>query len=156
MSKKMGKEELQRLAHFKINKMKVSELKEFLGVDQPLIKLLPNKIPETFKIDIQFAVQSYNNSNCGRNSSGGELYKRALILIKNQDFNSRELEISVRWFVPSGFGDGNISTEKVSFILNDKDLIGMNDHGVRDYLKALFKIPYVLQHNKEIPYTLPQ
>ena len=76
--------------------------------------------------------------------------------IKNQDFNSRELEISVRWFVPSGFGDGNISTEKVSFMLNDKDLIGMNDHGVRDYLKALFQIPYVLQHNKEIPYTLPR
>lgn len=156
MSKKMGKEELQRLAHFKINKMKVSELKEFLGVDRPLIKLLPNKIPETFKIDVQYVVQSYNNSNSGRNSSGGALYNRAHVCIKNQDFNSRELEISVRWFVPSGFGDGNISTENVSFMLNDKDLIGMNDHGVRDYLKALFQIPYVLQHNKEIPYTLPR
>lgn len=145
------KDDLIKLAHAKIKNMKVSELKEFIGLNKPLVV-----IPETYKIDISFSVQSYNNSNSGRNSSGGDLYKRATVRIKNQEINVKELEISVGWFVPSGYGDGNIKTEPVQYILTDKDILGIKEHGTRNYLRALFSIQYTLNHNTQLPYTLPK
>lgn len=156
----MNKEELRKCAHVKINKMKVSELKEFLGINQPVLKLVQEKIvpaenPEPFNIDLYFSTQSYNNTQGGRNSGGGDLYTRARVHIKNQEFNNRELEISVKWLVPSGYGDGNISTEPIQYMLTDKDIFGMKEQGTRDYLKALFQIPYTLHHRTEIPYTIP-
>lgn len=147
---KMNKTELVNLAIAKVKKLKISELKEFIGINKPIVK-----IPETFSIDVSYAVNSYNNTSQGRNSGGGELYKRAVVTIKNQEFNNRELSVMVKWFVPSGYGDGNVSTEPAQYILCDKDLLGMQEHGVRDFLKALFQIPYTLQWNKQIPYSFP-
>ena len=145
------KDELIKLAHTKIRNMKVSELKEFVGLNKPLVV-----IPETYRINVSFSVHSYNNINGGRNSSGGDLYKRAVVRITNQEINVKELEISVKWFVPSGFGDGNIRTDPVQYILTDKDILGIKEHGTRDYLRALFSIQYNLNHNTQLPYTLPK
>lgn len=149
-SGKMNKTELVDLAIAKVKKLKISELKEFIGINKPIVK-----IPETFSIDVSYVVNSYNNTSQGRNSGGGALYKRATVTIKNQEFNNRELSITVKWFVPSGYGDGDMFTEPAQYILSDKDLLGMQEHGVRDFLKALFQIPYTLQWNKQIPYSFP-
>ena len=149
--KKLKKEDLLNLAYIKVKKMTVSELKWFIGVNKPL-----DAVPEIFKIDVSFSVNSVNNTNGGRNSGGGELYKRAVVRIKNQEHDIKELEISVKWFAPSGCGDENIKTEPTQYILTDQDILGIKDHGARYYLEALFGIHYVLKHNTQIPYTLPK
>ena len=147
----MNKKDLQDLAFTKVRKMKISELKIFIGIGQPLVV-----VPEVFRIDGSFSVNSWNNTSSGRNSGGGNVYKRAVVRIINQEINNRELEISVKWFVPSGFGDGNIRTESVQYILTDADLVGIKEYGTRDFLKAIFQIPYALQHDTQLPYTLPK
>lgn len=49
----------------------------------------------------------------------------------------------------------NAKTEPVQYILTDKDILGITDHGCRDYLRALFSIQYNLNHDTEAPYKLP-
>lgn len=144
---KFKKEDLVKLALAKINKMKVKELEDFLGLTDQL------KIKD-FKIDLSYSCYCYNNTDFGRISGGGELYKRATVNIKNQEFNPLELEISVKYLVPSGYLDGSTKIDPVSYILKDKDLLGMKHHGVRIYLEALFKIPYRLEHENFVPYVL--
>lgn len=146
----MNKKDLQDLAFTKVRKMKISELKKFIGIGQPLVV-----VPEVFRIDISFSVNSWNNTSSGRNSGGGNVYKRAVVRIINQEINNRELEISVKWFVPSGFGDGNIRTDSVQYILTDVDFVGIKEYGTRDFLRALFQIPYYLQHDTQLPYRIP-
>ena len=146
----MNKKDLQDLAFTKVRKMKISELKKFIGIGQPLVV-----VPEVFRIDISFSVNSWNNTSSGRNSGWGNVYKRAVVRIINQEINNRELEISVKWFVPSGFGDGNIRTDSVQYILTDADFVGIKEYGTRDFLRALFQIPYYLQHDTQLPYRIP-
>lgn len=146
----MNKKDLQDLAFTKVRKMKISELKKFIGIGQPLVV-----VPEVFRIDISFSVNSWNNTSSERNSGGGNVYKRAVVRIINQEINNRELEISVKWFVPSGFGDGNIRTDSVQYILTDADFVGIKEYGTRDFLRALFQIPYYLQHDTQLPYRIP-
>lgn len=151
MNKTMNKKDLQDLAFAKVRKMKISELKKFIGIGQPLVV-----VPEVFRIDGSFSINSWNNTSSGRSSGGGNIYKRAVVRIINQEINNRELEISVKWFVPSGFEDGNIDTEPVQYILTDVDLVGIKEYGTRDFLKAIFQIPYALQYDTQPPYTLPK
>lgn len=150
MNKTLNKKDLQDLAFAKVRKMKISELKKFIGIGQPLVV-----IPEDFRIDVSFSVNSWNNTSSGRSSGGGNIYKRAIVRIINQEINNRELEISVKWLVPSGFGDGNIDTEPVQYILTDADFVGIKEYGTRDFLRALFQIPYALQHDTQLPYRIP-
>ncbi len=146
----MKKEDLQTLAITKVKKMNKIELEKFLGITMKV------EVPEDFKIDISYIVNGYNNSSFGRPAAGGDIYKRAIVKIKNQEFNPKELEISVQYFVPSGWGDGNKKVEAVQYILNEADLLGSKDHGLREYLRAKFKIPTILNREDEIPYTLPR
>lgn len=146
----MKKDELQALAILKVKKMTKQDLEKFLGITMPI------EVPEAFKIDITYTVNGYNNANFGIPSAGGEIYKRAAVRVKNQDINPKELEISVQYYVPSGYGDGNMKVEAVQYILTDGDLLGIKDHGLRDYLRAKFKIPTILSKKSEIPYVIPR
>ena len=148
---KFKKENLVNMAINKINQMKVKELEAFLGLTGTL---KVDDLKKDFKLEINYSCHCYNNTSFGRISGGGELYRRAIVTIRNQEFNPLELEISVRYLVPSGYGDGNTKIDPVSYILKDKDLLGMKRHGSRLYLESLFKIPYRLEHEDSIPYTL--
>ena len=144
----MKKEEMLALVIAKAKKMSKKEMEDFLGINVV-------KVSESFRIDCTIPINGFNNSSGGDSSKGGELYKRAEVRITNEDYNFKILNIKVKYFVPSGYGDGDMNVEPIQYTLSDQDILGIKDHGSLEYFKALFRIPTVFDNKWAKPYKLP-
>lgn len=110
------------------------------------------------KTCLDYRILGYNNAYLGDKSKGGEKYKRCILTLVNSELAPREMQIKLKWLVPSGFGDGNakFSSLNESYILTDHDIIQIKKLGsARDYLKEILSIPDELESKNEKPYRLP-
>lgn len=110
------------------------------------------------KTCLDYRILGYNNAYLGDKSKGGEKYKRCILTLVNSELAPREMQIKLKWLVPSGFGDGNAKFGSLneSYILTDHDIIQIKKLGsARDYLKEILSIPDELESKNEKPYRLP-
>ena len=138
---------LRVAAKSKIDVMKASALKKFLGiVDEEELK--------DFKIKHEFYSFSYNNSQMGAQADGGERYIRTKTYFENQSSNWREINIEVKYYVPSGYGDGNTDVILSSYMLTDEDIAEMKTNGSRIFFVTKFNIKHDLDSKKDVPIML--
>lgn len=150
---KITKADLVKFAIHKVQKMSVKELNDFLKLKEQ------KEIPEDFVFDLSYFCHSYNNTDNGTEAGGGELYRRAIVYIKTTKYSIKDLEITVKWFVPSSYVDGNVKEERpYIYQLTAKDIDYILKLGkARDYFESLFNIKHTLSHKNELPYThIPQ
>lgn len=110
------------------------------------------------KTCLDYRILGYNNAYLGDKSKGGERYKRCILTLVNSELAPREMQIKLKWLVPSGFGDGDAKFGSLneSYILTDHDIIQIKKLGsARDYLKEILSIPDELESKNEKPYRLP-
>lgn len=110
------------------------------------------------KTCLDYRILGYNNAYLGDKSKGGERYKRCILTLVNSELAPREMQIKLKWLVPSGFGDGDAKFDSLneSYILTDHDIIQIKKLGsARDYLKEILNIPDELESKNEKPYRLP-
>ena len=138
---------LRTAAKSKIDIMKASALKKFLGiVDEEELK--------DFKIKHEFYSFSYNNSQMGAQADGGERYRRTKTYFENQSSNWREINIEVKYYVPSGYGDGNKDSIISSYILTDEDIAEIRKNGSRIFFVTKFDIKNDLDSKNDVPIKL--
>lgn len=113
---------------------------------------------ENLRTSLDYITYSYNNSMLGLKSEGGEKYKRCVTTISNSELAPREMEIRVKWYCPSGIGDGSMSGvyKLESYVLTDQDILEIKVRGsAREYLKNILGIKDDLYRRDEKPYELP-
>ena len=111
------------------------------------------------KTCLDYRILGYNNAYLGDKSKGGEKYKRCILTLVNSELAPREMQIKLKWLVPSGFGDGDAKYDSLneSYILTDHDITQIKKLGsARDYLKEILSIPDELESKNEKPYRLPK
>ena len=139
---------LKDLAKSKIELMQSSALKKFLGIVDEDEKL------ENFKIRMSFYSFSYNNSQMGAQADGGERYRRTVTVFENQPSNYREINISVKYYVPSGYGDGNKNEILSSYMLTNDDIAEIKKDGSRVFFVSKFNIKNDLDTKNDCPINL--
>ena len=127
-----------------------------------------SEVSEVSKVDdsynnlrtcLDYRILGYNNAYLGDKAKGGDRYKRCILTLVNSELAPREMQIKLKWLVPSGFGDGDFHPEweNETYILTDHDIIQIKKSGsARNYLKALLNIPDELSNKYEKPYRLPR
>lgn len=139
---------LKALAISKIELMQASALKKFLGIVDEDEEL------ENFKIKMDYYSFSYNNSNLGRQEDGGERYRRTVTIFENQPSNWREINITVKYYVPSGYGDGNKNEILSSYMLTNDDIAEIKKDGSRVFFVSKFNIKNDLESKYDCPINL--
>ena len=139
---------LKDLAKSKIELMQSSALKKFLGIVDEDEKL------ENFKIKMSYYSFSYNNSQMGAQADGGERYRRTVTVFENQPSNWREINISVKYYVPSGYGDGNKNEILSSYMLTNDDIAEIKKDGARVFFVSKFNIKNDLDTKNDCPINL--
>ena len=139
---------LKALAISKIELMQASALKKFLGIVDEDEEL------ENFKIKMDYYSFSYNNSNLGRQEDGGERYRRTVTVFENQPSNWREINITVKYYVPSGYGDGNKNEILSSYMLTNDDIAEIKKDGSRVFFVSKFNIKNDLESKNDCPINL--
>ena len=141
-------DKLKELAKSKIELMQSSALKKFLGIVDEDEEL------ENFKIKMDYYSFSYNNSQMGAQADGGERYRRTLTLFENQPSNWREINISVKYYFPSGYGDGSKNEIISSYMLTNDDIAEIKKDGSRVFFVSKFNIKNDLDTKNDCPITL--
>ena len=139
---------LKALAISKIELMQASALKKFLGIVDEDEEL------ENFKIKMSYYSFSYNNSNLGRQEDGGERYRRTVTIFENQPSNWREINITVKYYVPSGYCDGNKNKILSSYMLTNDDIAEIKKDGSRVFFVSKFNIKNDLDTKNDCPINL--
>ena len=141
-------DKLKELAKSKIELMQSSALKKFLGIVDEDEEL------ENFKIKMDYYSFSYNNSQMGAQADGGERYRRTVTVFENQPSNWREINISVKYYVPSGYGDGNKNEILSSYMLTNDDIAEIKKDGSRVFFVSKFNIKNDLDTKNDCPINL--
>ena len=156
-----------KLAKSKLDYFTRSELENFIKnyvadtMYPQLNETSTNTIDDSYdnlKTCLDYRILGYNNAYLGDKSKGGERYKRCILTLVNSELAPREMQIKLKWLVPSGFGDGDAKFGSLneSYILTDHDIIQIKKLGsARDYLKEILSIPDELESKNEKPYRLP-
>ena len=139
---------LKALAISKIELMQASALKKFLGIVDADEKL------ENFKIRMSFYSFSYNNTDLGKKASGGDRYRRTVTIFENQPSNWREINITVKYYVPSGYCDGNKNEILSSYMLTNDDIAEIKKDGSRVFFVSKFNIKNDLESKNDCPINL--